>query len=256
MNSEDQLQKRSSSQAASTNVVISTKEQNWWNSLPNGMKTAVATFAAVAGMSLITYLIYLYTKKKADEKRAKKENSKSFGDDKHSTWAKLLKQGIDNDGWWGTDVPLIRRTMQEIPSKEDFKKVEESYKRLTKGHELITDLTDDLTKQEYLEMMAIKEAKPATAKGSQGKKIYDPKGWAKRINAAVNYTWIGFMPGTDEGALKAVFQEFPSRKAFYAFIRSALCQERMKAHLKQSFRNFLPEKHSTPSSVRLYARNG
>jgi hypothetical protein len=215
MKSEDQIQKRSSSEAAPANVVISTGQRDFWNAMPNWMKTTVVTFASLAGISLVTYLIYLYTKMEADKKRAKKEHSKSFGDDKHATWAKLLKQGIDNDGWWGTDVPLIRHTMQQIPSKEDFKAVADSYKRLTRGHELVQDLTDDLTRQEYLEMMAIKDAKPAKSDGSEGKKIYDPKGWAKRINAAINYTWLGFMPGTDLDAIKAVFHEFPSRKAFY-----------------------------------------
>lgn len=216
MKNEGQLVKRSSSGAAPTNLVIRTKEQGWWNSLSDGTKKVVATFAALAGMSLVTYLAYLYAKKVVNDKRAKSEQSKSFGKDKHATWAKQLKQGIDNDGWWGTDVPLIRRTMRDIPSKEDFAKVEASYKRMYKGRSLIEDLTDDLTKQEYQEMMAIKNAKPAKAQGSEGKKIYDPKGWAKRIHAAVSYTWIGFMPGTDEDAIKAVFQEFPNRQAFYS----------------------------------------
>ena len=215
MKSEGQLQKRSSAEVAPTNIVVDTKQRSWWNSLPKGVQTTVAVFAALAGMSLVTYLAYLYSRKLLRDKRAKSEQNKSFGKDKHATWAKQFRQGIDNDGWWGTDVPLIRRTMIEIPSKEDFAKVEQSYSRMYKSASLVTDLTDDLTRQEYLEMMAIKNAKPAKADGSVGKKIYDPKGWAKRINAAINYTWIGFMPGTDLDAIKAVFQEFPSRKAFY-----------------------------------------
>lgn len=215
MKSEDQLPKRSSSTAASppsTNLVIRTKEQGWWESLPQGMKTVVASFAAVAGMSLAAYLIFLYARKKVRQKKAANQQSKSFGKDKHATWAKQLHQGIDS---WGTDESLIRRTLREIPSQEDFDKVIKSYNIQFEGANLIKDLTGDLSNYEYQEMMAIIKGKPLKAKGSEGKKIYDPKGWAKRLNAAVNYQWWGFMPGTDEEALKLVFQEIPTRKAFY-----------------------------------------
>lgn len=215
MRNEGQLQKRPSREEDSTRIVVQTDKQGWWSSLPSGVKGVVATFAAVSGMSLILYLTYLYWKKKANEKRAKEEQIKSFGNDKIATWAKLIKQGIDNDGWWGTDVPLIRRTIREIPSKDDFDLVVKSYKRMYKGANMIVDLTDDLTKEEYQEMMAIKNAKPQKANGSAGVKIYDPKGWAKRIHAAVSYTWIGFMPGTDLDAIKTVFMEIRTRKAFY-----------------------------------------
>lgn len=215
MKKEGQIQRRPSRGEDATKIVVQTDKQGWWSSLPSGVKGVVATFAAVSGMSLVLYLAYLYAKKVAREKRAKIEQTKSFGNDRHATWAKLIKQGIDNDGWWGTDVPLIRRTIREIPSKEDFDLVVKSYQRMYKGANMIVALTDDLTKEEYQEMMAIKNSKPLKAKGSAGTKIYDPTGWAKRIHAAVNYTWIGFMPGTDDDAIKTVFMEFPSRKAFY-----------------------------------------
>lgn len=214
MKNEGQIERRPSRRGESANIVVQTDKQGWWSSLPSGVKGVVATFAALSGMSLILYLQYLYVKKLARDKREKEEQKKSFGKDRYATWAKLLKQGIDNDGWWGTDVPLIRRTIREIPSQEDFDAVEKSYARMYRGASLIKDLTDDLTKLEYQEMMAIKNGKPKTAKDSKGKKIYDPKGWAKRIYAAVSYTWIGFMPGTDLDAIKTVFHEIPSRKAF------------------------------------------
>lgn len=216
MKNEGQQLQRPSPGEETTKIVVQTdNKEGWWNSLSTGTKRVVATFAALAGMSLITYIAYLYAKKVVRDKRAKEEEKKSFGNDKHATWAKLFKQGIDNDGWWGTDVPLIRQTMRDIPTQEDFNKVVVSYAKMYKGANLIADLTDDLTKLEYQEMMAIKNGKPKTAKDNTGKRIYDPTGWAKRIHAAVNYTWFGFLPGTDEDAIKAVFQEFPSRKAFY-----------------------------------------
>jgi hypothetical protein len=37
--------------------------------------------------------------------------------------------------------------------------------------------------------------------------------WAKRLKAAFDKTY-GFIPGTDEEAIRAVFVEIPSRKAF------------------------------------------
>jgi hypothetical protein len=209
------IQRRPSRRDDSTRIVVQTDKQGWWSSLSEGTKRVVATFGAIAGMSLVTYLAYLYARKVVRDKRAKVEQTKSFGKDRHATWAKLFKQGIDNDGWWGTDVPLIRQTMREIPSQEDFDKVVTSYAKMYKGANMIADLTDDLTKLEYQEMMAIKNGKPKRAKDSKGVKIYDPTGWAKRIHAAVNYTWIGFMPGTDDDAIKAVFLEIPTRKAFY-----------------------------------------
>ena len=70
-------------------------------------------------------------------------------------------------------------------------------------------------KPEHTFQLTIKNAKPEKAKGAESVKIYDPQGWAKRLNAAVNYTWVGFMPGTDEDAIKTVFREFPNKKAFY-----------------------------------------
>ena len=38
-------------------------------------------------------------------------------------------------------------------------------------------------------------------------------GWAKRLKAAFDKSY-GFMPGTDEDAIKAVFNEIPTQKAF------------------------------------------
>src|SRR6185312_7366187 len=39
------------------------------------------------------------------------------------------------------------------------------------------------------------------------------QGWARRLNAAFNITY-GFIPGTDEAAIKAVFIEIPSQEVF------------------------------------------
>lgn len=198
-----------------TKIVLDSNERSWWNSLSDAQRRFVASASIVLGVSLIVMIAFFFAQRKVRKIQAKKQQSISFGKDKHATWAKLFKQAFDNDGWWGTDVPLVRSTMRSIPSKEDFSKVQESYRKMYKGANLIEDMSDELTKEEYQEMLAIKNAKPTSAKGSEGFKVYDPIGWSKRIHAAVNYTWIGFLPGTDEEAIEAVFQEFPTKKAFY-----------------------------------------
>jgi hypothetical protein len=202
--------------ATTTQIVLDTKQQNWWNSLSEGQRKFIASLSVVLGVSIVGLIAFYFVNRKIKKVRASKEEKKSFGGDKHATWAKQFKQAFDNDGWWGTDVPLVRSTMRAIPSKEDFDKVIQSYKVLYKGANLIEDLSDELTKMEYQEMLAIKNAKPQKSKGSEKVKVYDPYGWAKRIHAAVSYSWFGFLPGTDEEAIIAVFQELPSQKAFYA----------------------------------------
>lgn len=200
---------------ATTNIVLDNNQRSWWNSLTDGQRQFVAMTSVVLGISLIGLIAFYFAKREVKKARAKKEQTISFGKDKHATWAKQFKQAFDNDGWWGTDVPLVRRTMRSIPSKEDFSKVHESYKKMYKGANLIEDMSDELTKEEYQEMLAIKNSKPTNAKGSEKAKIYDPVGWAKRIHAAVSYSWFGFLPGTDEEAIEAVFQEIPTKRAFY-----------------------------------------
>ena len=194
---------------------VSTKQNSVWNSLDDGdrkfyAKIIAGTLLAAGAVTimLLGYNRYKYAIAKATE-------DKAFGNDKHSTWAKQFKQAFDNDGWWGTDVKLVRRTMTAIPSMEDFEIVKKEYKKLTTGGNLIMDLSDELTKLEYEEMLAIMKAKPQKSKGAENVKVYDPKSWAKRLNAAVNYTWIGFLPGTDEDAIRTVFREFPNRKAYF-----------------------------------------
>jgi hypothetical protein len=197
-----------------TRIVVDQDQHRMWNSLGEGQRKFFASFALILGVSAVTIAAAYLAYKQVQKVRANKEETKSFGKDKHATWAKQFKQAFDNDGWWGTDVPLVRQTMRAIPSKEDFEKVQQSYRVLYKGANLILDMSDELTKTEYEEMLAIMNGKAAKAKGATSK-VYDPTGWAKRIHAAVNYTWFGFLPGTDEDALTAVFQEFPTQQAFY-----------------------------------------
>ena len=195
--------------AKTPQIVVSTTTPN------QGQRKLFASLISVGVVAGTAVLVVWLVDRKIKKIRSLKVENKSFGADKHATWAKQFKQAFDNDGWWGTDVPLVRQIMKEIPSKEDFKKVQASYKVLYKGANLVADLSDELTKMEYEEMLAIEHSKPEKSNGKTNPKIYDPTGWAKRLHAAMNYTWIGFMPGTDEEAIKAVFEEFPNQQAFY-----------------------------------------
>src|ERR1700677_212208 len=74
---------------------------------------------------------------------ANREEKKSFEDGSSATYAKQLKMAFDNDGWWGTDVEKVRSTFKEIPSKQAFVQVQESYKKLYNTN-LTSDLSDEL----------------------------------------------------------------------------------------------------------------
>ncbi|ASS47618.1 MAG: hypothetical protein A3D31_17490 [Candidatus Fluviicola riflensis] len=206
-----------STQSQPTQIVVSNgnEKKGVWRSLKDEDRSRFAKWIALGIVGVCAAGAIWLIDRKVKKVRARAEENKSFGKDKHSTWAKQFRQAFDNDGWWGTDVPLVRQTMRAIPSKTDFEKVQNSYKTQYEGANLIHDLADELTKTEYEEMLAIKNAKPQTSKSGVAPKVYDPEGWAKRLHAAMSLTWFGFMPATDEEAIEAVFQEFPNQQAFY-----------------------------------------
>ncbi len=147
--------------------------------------------------------------RRANENR---EQKKSLDEGTPATYAKQLKMAFDNDGWWGTNVPLVRKTFQEIPSKDFFRKVEKSYSALSKGENLNKDLESELTATEYNEMKNILSSKPDKQGGVvNNTNIY--KNWAERLKAAFDYT-VGFFSATDEDAIRAVFQELPTQSAY------------------------------------------
>jgi len=143
---------------------------------------------------------------------ANREEKKSFEDGTPATYAKQLKMAFDNDGWWGTDTEKVRSTLREIPSKQVFLQVQESYKKLYNSN-LITDLSDELQTTEYNEMLQIIAQKPDKTGGQPPSVANSYVGWAKRLKAAFDKSY-GFLPGTDEDAIKAVFNEMPTQKAF------------------------------------------
>jgi hypothetical protein len=149
--------------------------------------------------------------------RANNEEKKTYEYGNPATYAKQIKMAFDNDMWWGwgTDEEALRKSIIAIPSKDEFRKVINSYQKLY-ARSMMADMQDELTTSEYNEMLAIIAAKPE--KGNAPIQIQQNplqyQSWAKRLKAAFTVSsWI--FPGTDEDAIKTVFMEMPTQAAFW-----------------------------------------
>lgn len=203
-----------STQHPTTQIVLDQEKRTWWNSLTDKQRQTIVSFSIILGISVVALIAIRFASNQVREILSNKEENESFGDNRHATWAKQLKMAFDNDGWWGTDVSAIRQVIRSIPSQEDFGQVQSSYRKLYKGRNLIEDMTDELKATEYNEMLAILQSKPLKAKNAKEGTIYDPNGWAKRLYNAMSIYYGGFIPGTDEDAILAVFSEIPTQQAF------------------------------------------
>ncbi len=171
---------------------------------------------SIAGLVVIggSFFIVRHIVRKA---RATAEEKKTFEEANPATYAKQIKMAFENDMpfGWGTNKEALRKTVQAIPSKEEFKKTINSYQKLY-TRSMMADMQDELTSSEYSEMLAIIGAKPD--KGSSPIKIQSTPlqfgEWAKRLKAAFDITYWG-IPGTDEQAIKAVFIEIPTQADFW-----------------------------------------
>jgi len=200
-------------QQPTTHIVLGQQKRTWWMSLTDKQRQAIVSFSIVLGVSIVAVIAIKFASSQIRNVIANKEENSSFGDKQHTTWAKQLKMAFDNDGWWGTDEQAIRQVLMAMPSQEDFQKVQSSYRKLYKGSNLIEDLTDELKATEFNEMLAILQSKPQKARDA-GQVIYNPHAWAKRLYNAMSIYYMGFIPGTDEAAIMAVFSEMKSKKAF------------------------------------------
>jgi hypothetical protein len=172
------------------------------------------------GLVVVGGTIYLASKF-VRKQVANTQEKKSLDVDSSAASAKKIRMALDNDMWWGwgTDEEALRKAIIEIPSKEDFKKVAASYKKLY-GDPLTADLQGDLSTAEYNEMLAIVAGKPER-KGE--KSNYNHSAAAVRLYNAMSI-WYGIFPGTDEDAIKAVFLEVPTQ-ADYKKIESIYYQK-------------------------------
>jgi len=149
------------------------------------------------------------------KRQAEAEQRLTYEDGSPATYAKQVKMAFDNDGWWGTNMDMLRQVVARIPSKQLFRQIIDSYRRLY-NRSLLTDMESELQSSEYNEMLAIISAKPEQYNANTATNILTAakvQGWAARLKAAFDKNY-GFMPGTDEQAIRTVFMEIPTQTAF------------------------------------------
>lgn len=186
---------------------ISHKETSQNESEGMSLKEKVIySLLAAAG---ITGVIVL-GKKIVDKQISNKAHSKSFEDGTPETYAKQIKMAFENDGYFGTDTNALRNVLIEIKSKAELDKVYKAYKK-EYGSSMYKDMSDELQATEYNEMLQIMAGKPE--KTGQVPTANQFTAWAKRLKAAFDKSYA-FIPGTDEDAIKAVFNEIPTQAAF------------------------------------------
>lgn len=166
----------------------------------------IYSLLAAAG---ITGVIVL-GKRFIDKQISNKAHSKSFDDGTPETLAKQIKMAFENDGYFGTDTNALRTVLIQIKSKSELDKVYKAYQKEYHSN-LYKDMSDELQATEYNEMLQIMAAKPE--KAGQALTANQYQAWAKRLKAAFDKTY-SFIPGTDEPAIKAVFNEIPTQAAF------------------------------------------
>jgi len=172
------------------------------------VRERIAYTAAGLGILLGSFWTIRHWVRKSKEN---KEQNQSLQDGTPATYAKEIKMAFENDGWFGTNVTELRRVLRNIPSRAVFDKVVTAYNNLYRSN-LLKDMGNELQSSEYNEMVSIITAKPAQLKANS-QPLYDYKGWAKRLKAAFDKVY-GFVPGTDEDAIRAVFAEIPTQQAF------------------------------------------
>ncbi|CAN5448757.1 hypothetical protein BH10BAC4_BH10BAC4_18320 [soil metagenome] len=111
------------------------------------------------GLGSATGLFFLgrHFYKKSQAKRSEK-NSLEEGDP--ATMAKQLKMAFENDNYfgWGTNVEMVNKVFQDVPSKKMYDKVQKEYFRMY-GKNLNADLESELSSDEYNELIRILTAK-------------------------------------------------------------------------------------------------
>jgi RNA binding exosome subunit len=171
------------------------------------LKEKVAyTLLGAAGLTGLVVLTRNVIIKKVENKA----HEKSFEDGTPQTIAKQIKMAFENDGYWGTDIDTLRKVLTDIKSKAQLKKIYDAYSKEYHSN-LYKDMSDELQTTEYNEMLQIIAAKPD--KEGQAPTTNQFTAWAKRLKAAFDKTYA-FISGTDEKAIKAVFNEIPTQTAF------------------------------------------
>jgi hypothetical protein len=92
--------------------------------------------------------------------RANVSQKHSLEEGDPATFAKQIKMAFDNDNsfGWGTNEKVVMQVFNELPSKSMYTKVQKEYSRLY-GRSLNADLEDELSSDEYNELIRILNAK-------------------------------------------------------------------------------------------------
>lgn len=170
--------------------------------------------AAVAGGTLGLYLLGRKLYRDIAEDAAL---NRSDREDKPASFAQRLINAFANDMplGLGTNEELVRDTVRAVPHLKFWDDVKREYHRLTRGGNLMEDLTAELSTQMRREIDWILAAMPKDAREAANR---DPGAvtpallelWAKRIKAACDYEASFAWPwGTDEAAIHAVLMEVP-----------------------------------------------
>ncbi len=151
---------------------------------------------------------FLIGRKMIKNSRSNNEEDKTFDEGTTATYAQQVRMALHNDGWYGADTVQLRSVITAIPSQQDFEKVIKSYDKMNNSS-MMKDMSKELDTTEYNEMLSIIHSKPKKEGGAVDMSVkYDD--WAKRLKAAFDKTY-GPFPGTDRGAIKAVFNEIPTQ---------------------------------------------
>lgn len=92
---------------------------------------------------------------------ANRSQQSSLEEGDPATYAKQLKMAFDNDNsfGWGTNEEAVMQVFQVIPSKSMYTKVQKQYANLY-GRNLNADLEEELSSEEYNELIRLLNAKP------------------------------------------------------------------------------------------------
>lgn len=188
-------------------------QQPYYQGQTNGLTLREIIQYSLLGI-IVTGGAIIIGSKMIHKAEARSEQAKTLEDGSIPTYAKQVKMAFQNDGWWGTNKDALRQALRDIPDKNSFKQVMASYQRLY-GSSMLADMQKALKSSEYNEMLAIVSAKPEKYDPNAPQLIADKQlqEWAKRLKAAFDITY-GPFPGTDEGAIKAVFLEIPTQSVF------------------------------------------
>jgi len=172
----------------------------------NERKVIFWSLVGVAGLTVATgtFLLMRHGFRKV---RQRKAFHQTLDEGSPEAFANRIQMAFDNDGYWGTDMQALRKVFLDIPHVAFYKKVASEFQKLSKGDVLEDKLKGELKTQQWNELSAILNAKP----GREGEtSSFNALSIAKRINAALNESW-GFIPGTDDHALKVALSEIPSQ---------------------------------------------